>query len=106
MIRIDCTIDTTELSYRGISITWRRHFSTKTDIIHLEVVITLALSDKSFNLCDSHHSKAHKIGSNFGIECLDSWDNCSSWPFTTLYIECHSKPHGNSLSFEKVSNDS
>ena len=96
---LNCAIDITELYYRGISITWRRLLSSKSDRINLEIIITLALSDKSFNLCDSHHSKQYEFGSDFGIECIDSWDNCLSWPFNTLFIECHSKSHGNLIYF-------
>ena len=92
-----CTTDEQEINYRGISISWRRLISSKSDEIHFETIITLALADKSFHLCDSHHTKTHEISSDFGIECIDSWDRCHSWPFKTLSLECHSKSHGNSL---------
>ncbi len=96
-MNVYCMNDEKELHYRGISIAWRRLISSKSDEIRFEIIIILALADKSFSLCDSHHTKTHEISSNFGIECIDSWDDCLSWPFKTLFLECHSKSHGNSL---------
>ncbi|CAF1187377.1 unnamed protein product [Adineta steineri] len=84
---------TKEISYRGISITWRRLPSIKSDVISLEIILSISLTDKISNLCDFHHSKFYKIDDKFGIECIDSWDNCISWPFHILYIECQSKIH-------------
>jgi hypothetical protein len=97
IISIYSTNDEKELHYRGISITWRRLVSSKSDEIRLEIIIILPLADKSFSLCDSHHPNTHEISSNFGIECIDSWDNCLSWPLKTLFLECHSKSHDDRL---------
>lgn len=94
MILIRNLICAEDLHYRGISITWRRLVSSRSDEIRLEMMITLALSDKSMSICDSHHSKSHPISSDFGLECVDSWDKCHSWPLKSLSVQCQSKSHG------------
>ena len=92
IVHIYCEND---LHYRGISITWRRLFPSKSDQIRLEMIITIALSDKSFSLCDAYHPKTHLISPDFGLECIESWDHCLSWPMKSLSIQCQSRSHGN-----------
>jgi hypothetical protein len=99
IMMMNVRIDMIEISYEGISITWRRLASSKSNIINLEMIIIIALSDKSFDLCDSYHYKVNDIGSDFVLECIESWDNCLSWPFHTLSLQCSSKNHGELFDF-------
>lgn len=94
---IDCQLVMQEMYYQGISITWRRLLSSKSNVIHFEIIISLALSDRTYNPCDSHHSKPDETLSQFEIICIDSWNNCTSWSSNNSYIECYSKFHGNSF---------
>ena len=99
-----CANDLKELHYRGISITWRRLVPLRSDEIRLEMIITMALSDKSISICDSHHPKSHIISPDFGLECIESWDKCLSWPLKTLPVQCQSKSHGDLLKTIVVKN--
>lgn len=92
IVQIHCE---TDVHYRGISITWRRLLSSKSDQIRLEMIITIALAEKSAGLCDAHHPKSHLISPDFGFVCIDSWDHCLSWPMKSLSIQCQSRSHGN-----------
>ncbi|UJR34907.1 hypothetical protein I4U23_027685 [Adineta vaga] len=88
--RIECLI---ALNYRGISITWRRLISNESNRITIEFLITLSSSDKISHLCDNFQSKFDEIQSQFGFECLNSWNNCQSWSDHISNIECYSKSY-------------
>lgn len=91
---IECTIDLTDIGYRGISITWRHLKSNDLNKISIEFLVTLALSDKSSHLCDYYHSNSIPVESYLGLQCLKSSDQCQSWSFQLSNMECHSKSHG------------
>ncbi|CAF1525319.1 unnamed protein product [Adineta ricciae] len=91
---VECIINLTDIGYRGISITWRRLKSNDFNQISMELLVTLALSDKSSDLCDYYHSKSIPIESYLGLQCLNSSDQCQSWSFQLSNMECYSKLHG------------
>lgn len=95
-------VELKELFYRGLSLTWRRLNTSQSNSILFEFRIEMSVTDQTMSLCHLPNDKGERLSSNFGLQCIDSWDQCLSWPSHRLKIFCYSRQHGSFFNSNRI----